>query len=158
MATVNNNAVYLSKEKVVELKAELDHLRNTRRKEIAENLEFAKSLGDLSENAEYIQAREDQAKTEERIMQIEDSLKNAVVVTKHHSSMVEVGSTVVVEKEGSGNKQTLQIVGSEEADMKQGKISNKSPLGAALYGKKKGDKITFKTPSGITNYKLVDIE
>ena len=158
MVPSNNNAVYLSKEKVTELKAELDHLRNTRRKEIAENLEFAKSLGDLSENAEYIQAREDQAKTEERIMFIEESLKNAVVVTKHHSSLVEVGSTVVVEKEESGVKQTFQIVGSEEADMKQGKISYKSPLGEALYGKKKSDKVTFKTPSGINNYKIVDIE
>ena len=154
----NTNTVYLSREKLEDLKKELEHLKSHRRKEIAESLEFAKSLGDLSENAEYIQAREDQAKTEERISQIEEALKNAVIVGKHHSSIVEVGSTVIVEKGGSEAKQKYQIVGSEEADMKQGKISNRSPLGEALFGKKKGDKISFKTPTGITNYKIVDIE
>jgi len=156
--TPANNAVYLSKEKLEELQKELEYLKTVRRKEIAENLEFAKSLGDLSENAEYIQAREDQAKTEERISQIETALRNAVVVKKHHSSVVEVGSTVIVIKEGGEGKQTFQIVGSEEADMKQGKISNISPLGQALFGKKKGDKVTFKTPSGITNYNIIEVE
>lgn len=155
--TPNNNTVYLSREKLEDLKKELELLKSSKRKEIAENLEFAKSLGDLSENAEYIQAREDQGKNEERIMQIEEILKNSVIVAKHHSSVVEVGSTVMVEKEG-GTEQRLQIVGSEEADMKAGKISNRSPLGMALFGKKKGDKVTFKTPTGITNYKILEIE
>lgn len=156
--TPNNNIVYLSREKLEDLKKEIEFLKSAKRKEIAENLEFAKSLGDLSENAEYIQAREDQAKTEERISQIEEALKNAVVITKHHSSNVEVGSTVIVEKEGNGSSQKYHIVGSEESDMKQGKISNRSPLGQALFGKKKGDKVTFKAPTGITNYKIIDIE
>ncbi|MFA5841540.1 MAG: transcription elongation factor GreA [Candidatus Paceibacterota bacterium] len=154
----NNNSVYLSREKLEDLKKELEFLKSTKRKEIAENLEFAKSLGDISENAEYSQAREDQAKTEDRILQIEENLKNAVIVTKHHSSNIEVGSTVIVEKGDSGVKQKYQIVGSEESDMKQGKISNRSPLGEALFGKKKGDKVTFKTPTGITNYKILEIE
>ncbi len=153
-----NNTVYISREKLEDLKKELEFLKSHRRKEIAESLEFAKSLGDISENAEYSQAREDQAKTEDRILQIEETLKNAVIVNKHHSSVIEVGTTVVVEKEGSDIKQRYQIVGSEESDMKQGKISNHSPLGQALFGKKKGDKVTFKTPSGINNYKIVDIE
>lgn len=156
--TPNNTTVYISREKLEDLKKELEFLKSTKRKEIADNLEFAKSLGDLSENAEYIQAREDQAKTEERISQIEEALKNAVVITKHHSSTIEVGSTVVVEKEGNGASQKYQIVGSEESDLKNGKISNRSPLGQALFGKKKGEKVTFKTPTGITNYKIVDIE
>lgn len=152
------DAVYLSRQKLEELKKELEELSSKKRKEIAENLEFAKSLGDLSENAEYIQAREDQAKNEERIAQIEGMLKNAVVVNKHHSSVIEVGSTVVVEKEGSGAEQRFQIVGSEEADMKEGKISYQSPLGAALFGRKKGEKVSFKTPAGVTNYKILEIE
>lgn len=158
MTPGNNNAVYISREKLEDLKKELEHLRTTKRKEIAESLEFAKSLGDLSENAEYIQAREDQAKTEERISQIEETIKNAVVVAKHSSSVVEVGSTVVVEKEGSGNNQKFQIVGSEESDTKQGKISNRSPLGLALFGRKKGDLVSFKTPTGVNNYRIIDIE
>lgn len=153
-----NNAVYISKEKLEDLKKEVEFLKSTKRKEIAESLEAAKALGDISENAEYSQAREDQAKTEDRIMQIEDALKRAIVVTKHHSSVIEIGSTVVVEKEGSGVKQKFHVVGGEEADMKVGKISNNSPLGQALFGKKKGDKVSFKTPIGITNYKIIDVE
>lgn len=149
---------YLSKEKFKELEEELVYLKTQRRKEIAESLEFAKSLGDLSENAEYIQAREDQAKVEERIMLLDQILKTAVVITKHHSNQVEVGSTIVVEKAGSGTTHKYQIVGSEEADMKSGKISNRSPLGQALFGKKKGEKVTFNTPSGTINYTVVDIE
>ena len=154
----NETTVYLSREKLDELAKELEYLKKEKRKEIAQSLEFAKSLGDLSENAEYIQAREDQAKTEERISQLEETLKNAVVVKKHHSSTIEVVTTIVVEKAGSGSKLKYQIVGSEEADMKEGKISNRSPLGIALFGKKKGDKVSLKTPGGVCEYTIIDIE
>ena len=149
---------YLSAEKRKELEKELVHLKTVRRKEVADGLEFAKSLGDLSENAEYIQAREDQAGIEERITKLEQILKGAVTVSKHHSSAVEVGSTVVVEKRGGSGNQKFQIVGSEEVDMASGKISNTSPLGMALYGKKKGDMATFKSPKGIVEYTIVEIE
>ncbi|MBX4216170.1 transcription elongation factor GreA [Candidatus Parcubacteria bacterium] len=150
---------YLSEEKLRELEKELEMLRTVKRKEIAESLEFAKSLGDLSENSEYIQAREDQANVEERIAKLESVLKSAVVVSKHHSSIVEVGSTVVVEKSGGANgPQKYQIVGSEEADMSVGKISNTSPLGAALFGRKKGETVSFKSPKGPSSYVIVDIE
>lgn len=148
----------LSKQKIEELSAEVLFLKGTKRKEIAEQLEYAKSLGDLSENAEYLQAREDQAKTEERIAQIEEILKSAVVIEKHHSNMVEVGSTVHVKKSGSSVAQKFEVVGSEEADMSVGKISNMSPLGIALFGKKKGEVVKFKTPGGVTQYEIVDIE
>jgi transcription elongation factor GreA len=148
----------LSQQKIKELSDEVLFLKGTRRKEIAEQLEYAKSLGDLSENAEYLQAREDQAKTEERISQIEEILKSAVVTEKHHSNMVEVGSTVHVKKSGSSAIQKYEVVGSEEADMAQGKISNMSPLGVALFGKKKGEVVKFKTPAGTTQYEIVDIE
>ncbi len=149
---------YLSAEKLKELQKELERLKTVKRKEVAENLEFAKGLGDLSENAEYSQAREDQVNTEERIAKLEEMLKSVVVVSKHHSSVVEVGSTVVVQKEGSTDNQKYQIVGSEESDMASGKISNTSPLGAALHGKKKGDAVSFKSPRGVIKYSIIDIE
>lgn len=150
---------YLSAEKLKELEKELEQLKTVRRKEVADNLEFAKSLGDLSENAEYHQAREDQAGIEERIAKLEAILKSVVVVTKHHSNMVEVGSTAAVQKKGSTLTQKYQIVGSEESDMSAGKISNTSALGVALFGKKKGDEISFKTPKGATaHYTIVEIE
>ncbi|MEK7558220.1 MAG: transcription elongation factor GreA [Patescibacteria group bacterium] len=149
---------YLSAEKRKELEKELIHLKTVRRKEVADGLEFAKSLGDLSENAEYIQAREDQAGTEERIAKLEQILKGAVIISKHHSNTVEVGSTVVVEKTGRSGNQKFQIVGSEEADMGLGKISNTSPLGMALSGKKKGETATFKSPKGAVEYTILDIE
>jgi transcription elongation GreA/GreB family factor len=89
---------------------------------------------------------------------VEHILKSSVVIKKHHSTQVEIGSTVHVKKEGTKEEKTYQIVGSEEADMLQGKISNRSPLGEALYGKKKGDTIEFQTPKGVIHYKVVDIE
>lgn len=148
---------YLTKEKFEELKQELDTLKSTKRKEIADSLEYAKQLGDLSENAEYQQAREMQATTEERIAKLESILKSAVIVALHHSDKVEIGSTVVVVKEGDKEKKNFKIVGSEEADTLQGKISYVSPLGSALMGKKKGESFSFSTPKGSVHYKIVDI-
>jgi transcription elongation factor GreA len=152
------NQSYITSEKKIELEKELVTLQTTKRKEILEALEFAKSLGDLSENAEYHQAREEQGKLEERISAIEETLRVSLVIKKHHSTTVEVGSTVTVQKEGDKNKQTFQIVGSEEADFATGRISNNSPLGMALRGKKPGDKATLKTPKGETVYKVIGIE
>lgn len=154
----NKDTEYVTEDKRKELKAELEDLKGNIRKEILEKLEFAKSLGDLSENAEYQQAREDQAKLEERINQIKHILKTAVVVKKKHHSKVEVGSTITIKKESVKAKQIYHIVGSEEADMSQGKISNKSPLGEALLGKNKGDKIEVETPGGMVKYKILNIE
>ena len=149
---------YVTQEKKDALLAELHELTTTKRREVLDALEFAKSLGDLSENAEYHQAREEQAKLEDRIQKVEHILKSSVVIKKHHSTQVEIGSTVHVKKEGTKEEKTYQIVGSEEADMMQGNISNRSPLGEALYGKKKGDTIEFQTPKGVIHYKVVDIE
>ncbi len=149
---------YITEEKRKELEHELVELQTTKRKEILEALEFAKSLGDLSENAEYHQAREEQGKLEERISGIENLLQNSIIIKAHHGGKVDVGSTVVVQKEGEKNKQTFQIVGSEEADFATGKISNNSPLGIALHGKSKGDVASFKTPKGLIGYKIISIE
>lgn len=151
--------VYLSEEKLKELKLELQELKTVNRKEIAEALKFAKSLGDLSENSEYHEARDEQAKVESRIQRVEEILKNAVIVSAHKSDVVELGSTVIVYKENDENsKKTYSIVGSEEADTASGRISNQSPLGQAMMGKKKGDTFKFETPSGKVTYTILDIK
>ncbi len=149
---------YITEEKKQALIEELGYLKNTKRKEILDTLQAAKALGDLSENAEYHQAREDQGKTEDRINQIEYMLQSAVVVKKHHSNKVEIGTTVVVKKETIKDHVSYSIVGAEEADMAQNKISHKSPLGEALVGKKKGDEVSIKTPKGLVKYTIVDIQ
>jgi len=149
---------YITEEKKKALEDELNYLKTTKRKEILESLEAARALGDLSENTEYHQSREDQGKTEDRILQIEQMLRSAVVVKKHSSISVEIGTTVKVKKENSNDEVTYSIVGAEEADMSNNKISNKSPLGEALFGKTKGDVISIKTPKGLVKYTLVDIQ
>jgi transcription elongation factor GreA len=149
---------YLTKEKFDELNKELEVLKTVRRKEIADSLEYARSLGDLSENAEYQEARELQAATEERIRKIESSIKNAVIVAPKKSDVVSFGSTVVIQKEGESDKHTYQIVGSEEANMLEKKISHLSPLGEAMMDKKRGDVFTFTTPNGKMKYKVLDVK
>lgn len=147
---------YLTLEKKTLLEEELKNLMSVRRKEIADALEYAKSLGDLSENAEYHQAREDQANCEDRITHIEQILKNAIIMDDNHATgVVSVGSTVTVTKKGSKEEKTFAIVGSEEADSISGKISNESPVGSALLGKKKGDKVIVHAPKGDLEYTIV---
>lgn len=148
---------YLTIEKKQALESELQQLKTVRRKEIADALEYAKSLGDLSENAEYHQAREDQANCEDRIAHIEQILKNAVIMDGQATGAVNVGSTVTVIKKGSKEERTFALVGSEEADSVSGKISNESPLGQALLGKKKGDKVIVHAPKGEVEYSIVAI-
>ena len=148
---------YLTKQKYEELVSELKNLKNVKRREVAEALDYARGLGDLSENAEYHQAREDQGKLEERIKKIEQILQSAKVVSGGGGDVVEVGSTVVVLKQDSKEEKKYKIVGSEEADMAQGKISNHSPFGEALFGKRKGDVVSFKTPNGVVNYKIISV-
>ncbi len=148
---------YITKEKKIELEAELKDLKGSKRKEILDALAYAKSLGDLSENAEYHNAREDQAKLEEKIKKIEYILQNAEVVVPTGGDVVGIGSKVTVEKEGEKEKKVYFMVGSEESDMAQGKISNRSPLGEALFGRKKGEVATFDTPRGKVNYKIIDV-
>ena len=149
---------YLTAEKYESLKKELDTLTNVTRKEIAEKLEFARSLGDLSENAEYHDARANQAATEGRIREIETILKLAKIVEHTAGGAIEIGSRVVVEKKGSGEKKEYFIVGPEESDLLNGRISNTSPLGKALMGKEKGETFSFAAPGGTIEYKIVDVE
>ena len=161
---MNQAGDYITEEKRKALEAELADLKGPKRKEILKGLEYAKSLGDLSENAEYHQAREEQGKLEARIAKIEQILKSSETVRGGGGETVEIGSKVVVRKGGSkgmsaskaGDK-TYVIVGSEEADMAAGKISNRSPLGTALFGKKKGDSVSLKTPNGDVDYKIINV-
>jgi transcription elongation factor GreA len=154
---MNEPQEFLTKERFEELKRELEDLKTNKRKEVAENLEYAKSLGDLSENAEYQEARELQANIEDRIRKIEAMLLNAKIITFHHSEKVEIGSTVTVKKKGEKTDKVFKIVGAEEADMSAGKLSNKSPIGAALLGKKKGEEFSFVSPAGTMHYVVVSI-
>lgn len=148
---------YLTKDRKEALEAELHELSTVRRKEIVTAIEHAKALGDLSENAEYHIAREEQGKLEERIATIEYMLKHAEVVNHIGDGVVGVGSTVVIQKDGEPNTRTFSIGGSEENDMLSGKISYKSPLGDALFGKKSGDAVTVSTPKGEVVYVIKSV-
>ena len=157
--SMNKTMDYITEAKRKELELELIDLKGPKRKKILENLEYAKSLGDLSENAEYHQTREDQGKLEERIAKIEKILQSSEVVSNKRSKgdTIEIGSEVLVQKDKTNDKKTYTIVGSEEANMAEGKISNRSPFGEALFGKKKGDSVSFNTPNGPVGYKIISV-
>jgi transcription elongation factor GreA len=124
------------------------------RRSIAERIESAKSLGDLSENAEYQEAKDAQSQNEARIAELEDILRDAVLISsKHRTDVVDIGSTVEVE-DGPSRRVSYTIVGSEEADPAQGKISNESPLGSAFLGKKIGDQVEVRIPAGARSFKI----
>lgn len=150
--------IYLSKEKFEKLQKELEYLTTVRRREVAEKLEYAKSLGDLSENTEYQEAREDQAGTEERIAKIESLVRSAEIVSREIGESVTIGSRVTLQRGDAIREETYEIVGEEESDIPQKRISHKSPLGLAIVGKRKGDEVIVKTPNGEKRYKIVDVQ
>ncbi|MFN3692670.1 MAG: transcription elongation factor GreA [Candidatus Paceibacteria bacterium] len=150
---------FLTAEKFAELKQELDHLKTVRRKEVAESLEYARSLGDLSENAEYQEARDMQAAIEERITHLEKVIKEAKIVSHDKKGdIVVMGSTVTIVKDKEKDSRTYTMVGSEEANIHEHKLSYLSPLGEALMGKAKGDEFVFETPAGKQKYKVLKVE
>ncbi|KKT22167.1 transcription elongation factor GreA [Candidatus Wolfebacteria bacterium GWA1_42_9] len=139
---------YLSKEKIEELKKHLQELKTTRRFEVADKLKRAKEHGDLSENFEYAQAKDDQERLEREIFDLENLIKNAKIITKsRNKNIVSVGMTVTLKQDGK-TISSYTIVGSQESDPVNKKISNVSPIGKALIGKKIGDKVKVKTPKG----------
>jgi transcription elongation factor GreA len=148
---------YISKEKQVELVATLEKYKTVKRKEIADRLEFARSLGDLSENDEYKSAREAQAEMEDKIAEIENILQDAQIVKAHSHAVVSVGATVTVVKKGTKTEHVYHVVSPSEADLATNKISYESPLGASMMHKKKGDSFVFQTPKGKTEYTVVNI-
>lgn len=147
----------ISQEGYDKLQDELDFLTKVRRKEIAERIEHAKELGDLSENAEYSEAKDDQALNEGKIMELSAILKNVTVVEKSAGgNEVSMGSKVKV-KSVKGEREYL-IVSFNEADPLEGKISNESPLGLAFLNRKKGDVVEVETPRGVVKYKILKIQ
>ena len=153
-----NNKEYLTKEKFRELQEEFEWLQTGRRKELADNLREATSLGDLSENAEYHQAREDQASVEMRIKELEVILKNAVIVKQEKFDTVSAGATVTVQKKGEKEEKEFCIVGTQEVDIDQNKISVTSPLVKAMLGKREGESFSFRSPKGKQEYKIIGIK
>jgi transcription elongation factor GreA len=157
MTLQDSNQEYVSKERLEELKAEIEKLKTVTRQEISKRIEDAKKFGDLSENAEYMEAKEAQEMNERKIQETEQLLKNAVVIKKTKpTGIVQIGSTITVKSNGASREFT--IVGSEEADPVSGKISNQSPLGSAFLEKKEGDEVNVKTPGGTQKFKIMKIK
>lgn len=152
-----NQQMYLTPEGAAKLRAELAELTGPRREELSKRLRSAIQMGDLSENADYHKAKEDQAFLEGRIQEIEAVLRNAQIVEKTHTDTVSVGSHVTVQEEDFA-PETYHIVGAKEADSRNGKISNESPIGSALMDHKVGDVVEAATPGGKIKFKILKIE
>ncbi len=149
---------YLTKERYEELKKELDELKLGGRQSVGERLRHAKELGDLSENAEYQAVREEQGLLEKRIADLEDLLENSSLIDKAGGGeMVKVGSNVDLKKNGAETV-SYTVVGSNEADPTKGLISNASPLGKGLLGKRVGDLVTVSAPKGKMEYTILKIK
>ena len=150
--------VFLTPEGRDKLQQELNHLVDVRRPEVAAEIHAAKEEGDISENSAYDAAKESQAFVEGRIMAVEAMLKNAVIIDPAQSNgEVGMGCYVKVVERGTKDDEVYQIVGSAEADPSKGRISNESPVGRALMGKRKGDEIAVKTPAGERHLTLVEV-
>lgn len=151
-----SDAHYMSQARLDELKQELHDRKTTVRKEVAASLEYAKSLGDLSENFEYHDAKDRQSDNEKRVIELEGLIENAVVISKQSGTgTVNLGVTFVAEREGKETE--YQIVGSNEANPMERKISNESPMGQAFIGAKVGQEVSVQTPSGAVTYRVVSI-
>ncbi len=148
---------YMSQEKIDELKTELSDLKNNKAPQLRKRIDEARQMGDLSENAEYHAAREELAWVQSRIGEIQIILDNAQIIQtgQDESGKVTIGATVKVETHGKEKEFT--IVGAQEANPLEGKISNESPLGSALLGKKKGEKVEVEIPAGTQVYKILKI-
>ena len=148
-----DNATYLTKENYEELKTRLAELKSAGREDVANKIKEARSYGDISENSEYDAAREEEALLEQEIQTIENTLHNAKIIGKGKvdTSVVNIGAVVVVRDLDFNQDFTFNITGSYDSDPTKGLISNESPIGKALMGKKKGDKVTVDTPDPTTD-------
>lgn len=152
-------AIYLTAEGAARLRAELEELKGPGRQELAQRLRAAIQMGDLSENADYHKAKEDQAFLEGRIQELEYLLRHAIIVDENDGpkDVVAVGRRVTVQEEGF-EEEVFHIVGAKEADPRQGKISNESPIGRALLDHRVGDSVEVETPGGKVRLKILKIE
>ncbi len=150
--------IFLTSEGYLELEEELHYLKTEKRKEVTQVLKEARALGDLSENSEYDQAREDQANLEKRIVEIEYTLEHAKVIDNEKTDgTVGIGSEVQIKYEDDDDTENYKIVGSQEADPFNNKISNESPIAAAIMGHKVGDTVEVSSPDGFYSVKIVAI-
>ena len=159
MAAEAEKETFLTREGLRKLEDELEHLKKVKRKEVAERIKLSKEFGDLSENAEYEDAKNEQAFVEGRILQLELMLRNARVIDNHDApaDRVIVGSKVKLKDLASGEEIAYMIVGSAEADPDHDKISNESPVGKALLGKRKGETFEVTVPVGKLRYSVLQI-
>jgi transcription elongation factor GreA len=156
---MNERPVYITKEGHEELEKELEYLKTDRRKQIAERLHAALEEGDLIENAELEDARREQSFLEGRIQTIERHLRNAIIIEGgSQEGIVTVGNRITISEEGTEGIEVYHLVGSAEADPKKGKISNESPLGQALMGKRVGEKAVVKAPDGNIVFEVITVE
>ena len=154
----NKNTVYLTENGLEELKKELDNLINVRRPENIQAIKEARSLGDLSENAEYDAARNEQAQIEARIQQLEKMLENVSIITEVSNDTVGIGNTVSIKYVDDEEEEEYKIVGSQEADPFESKISNESPIAKALFEHKVGDIVTVESPNGSYEVEIIEIK
>ena len=151
-------SIMVTAEGYKQLEEELDYLKGEKRQEIAEKIKVARSYGDLSENSEYDDAKNEQAILEARIATIEATLKVAVIIDENASNeSVHVGSQVRLENMSAGKEVTYKITGSSEANPREFKISDESPVGAALLGHSVGDVVEVETPAGLMAFKVLEI-
>ena len=148
---------YLTPEGEARLKTELAELTGPKREELAQRLRSAIQMGDLSENADYHKAKEDQAFLEGRIQELEAILRSAVIIEKKLSGIVEVGAHITIQEEGF-DPETFYMVGAKEAEARNGRISNESPIGSVLMGHKVGEVVEATTPGGKMKFKILKIE
>ncbi len=151
--------VLLTQEGYDNLEKELEYLRTEKRAEIAERIKVALGFGDLSENSEYDEAKNAQADNEIKIANLETKLRYARIIDESEidTKTVQVGNTVKIKDLEFGDEEEYTIVGSTEVDLSQNRISNESPIGAALLGAKKGEEVEIKVPAGIVKYKIISI-
>ncbi len=149
---------FVTRDGLKKLGEELEHLRTTRRAEVAERLHNAQDDGELIENAEYEDAKNEQAFVEGRILQLEIMLSNAAIIEESGpDGVVTLGSTVTVKEADSRRSEEYKLVGAVEANPREGRISNESPLGRALLGRKVGDEVKVQAPAGAIKYKITKI-
>jgi len=156
---LNDKEIVLTKEGLAKLEQELDDLKTIHRKEVNDRIRQAKEFGDISENAEYEDAKQEQAFVEGRIMRLEQMIRNARIIDASGSTAEEVhlGATVKVKDLRSGESFEFSIVGSAESDPPNKRLSNESPLGSALLGRRKGETVDVSTPRGVVQYKIESV-
>ena len=150
----------LSAARLEELKNELSYLKTVREREVADQIKEARSFGDLSENSEYDEAKNEQGKLYSRIAELENILANCSVIEEEDSdtNTVRLGSKITVEDMEMGEQETYEVVGSQEADPMNGRISEESPFGKALLGKAIGETVIVEAPAGNIEYRVVNIQ